>query len=58
MKSKYLALLSVLGIIAIGIAVSAISGILPVSDVPFAFGVLVVFGALLLVYTSLRVRDE
>lgn len=58
MKRKYLILLAVIGVIAVGILISAMIGILPASDVPYAFGVLALCSALLFGYVTLRVRDE
>lgn len=58
MKRKYLVLLTAMGICAVGILAAAFLGILPASDVTFAFGVLAVFGALWFGYVSLRVRDD
>lgn len=58
MQRKYLILLAVIGILAVGILISAMLGILPTGDVPFAFGVLALLGVLLFGYVTLRVHDE
>ncbi len=58
MRYAQFILLVVLALVAVGLLVSVPLGILPAKDIPFAFGVLVVFGGLLLVYTRVRIREE
>lgn len=58
MKRAQLILFIVLALVTMGLLVSVPLGILSAKDLPFAFGVLAVFGGLMFVYTRVRIREE